>query len=201
MSVNVDRESGVMTVSITASSAKLAGNLCQNFLENLRNRVRKIYTRKARKNYNFLKERFEEAKQGLTKAENRLVEFLESNKNPQSEELQTKIDRLRRQVTFKTQLYTDLQNQLTQAEIKLKKRESVLSVIQKPVIPRKKSGPNRKLTVILFLFLGGGLSVGYIFIKEYVQNLKEDEEKSEEIEHISSRWKEIINSIKSYFSK
>lgn len=196
LSVSVDRESGVMTIKIETWDPVLSTRICQEYIKNLQEKVREIYTEKARQNLEFVKDRFSEVKMELRAAENRLADFLDSNENPQTAKIQTEIDRLRRQVTFKTQLYQELQNQKTQAEINLKKKEPVITIIEKPLPSSEKSGPNRKLIVIIFIFLGGGLAVGYVFISKYFENLNEEEEASEQLNNIKKDWKNFLQSVK-----
>ena len=201
LNVSVDRESGVMTIKVETDDPVFSTRICQEFIQNLREQVREIYTEKARQNLKFIEERFLEVQKELRVAENNLANFLDSNENPQEAKLQTQIDRLRRKVTFKTQLYQELQNQKTQAEINLQKKEPVITIIEEPLPSSKKAGPNRKLIVIMFFFLGGGFSVGYVFVREYFSNLNEEEEASEQLDNIKSEWKNFLNSIIDLFKR
>jgi uncharacterized protein involved in exopolysaccharide biosynthesis len=137
--------------------------------------------------------RFEEAEQELETAEDRLAQFLERNQNPTTATLQFRRDRLQRQVSFKEQLYSELQSQLTQTRLDLQRRQPVVTVVEKPVPPRSRSAPNRTLMVILTFILGGILGVGVAFVNAFFRNVQEgneEEKKVDEIrEHlIPSRW-------------
>jgi len=189
--VDVNRESGIMDISVTTSDPILSASYCGNFIENLTRRVQEIYTQKTKENLVFIEDRFAETREELIQAEDELAKFIDSHENPTEARLTVEIDRLRRIVRFKSRLYEELQTQLTQAEIELQKTEPVLTVIDQPIPPREKSGPNRKLTVLLSIFLGGGLALGIVFIKEYVNNLKQDEENKSKLAKISQKFQPL----------
>jgi uncharacterized protein involved in exopolysaccharide biosynthesis len=87
-----------------------------------------------------------------------------------------------------------MQAQMTQAEIELQRSEPVITVVEKPLPPLEKSSPNRKLIVILSLFLGGGLGVGLAFINSFIGNMEQDEEEKGKLQEIKNafipdRWR------------
>jgi uncharacterized protein involved in exopolysaccharide biosynthesis len=194
LSVNVDQQTGLMTVSISSWSPLFSANLTERFVNHLIQRVRSIRTQKSRENLEFIQERFQEAEEELRKAEETLAAFDDRYNNPQTAQLRTERSRLQRQVSFKSQLYSDMQAQMTQAEIELQRSEPVITVVEKPLPPLEKSSPNRKLIVILSLFLGGGLGVGLAFINSFIGNMEQDEEEKGKLQEIKNafipdRWR------------
>ena len=105
VSVSVDRNSGIMSISVTTRQPLLSAQLAQTFINLLTQRVREIYTKKIREDLEFIRERFGESQQQLEVAEEKLAQFMDRNRNPQTAQLRTKMERLQRQVSFKTQLY------------------------------------------------------------------------------------------------
>jgi len=194
LSVNVDQETGLMTVRVATHDPLFSANLADSFIQHLTDRVRAIRTKKSRENLEFVEERFEEAKLQLQQAEEELAQFQDRNQNITTARLRTEEERLRRQVNFASQLYSDLQTQFTQAQLELQRSEPVITVVEEPVPPLEKSGPNRKLIVILSLFLGGGLGVGLAFVRQFVGNMESDDEESEKLQEIKDafipeRWR------------
>lgn len=187
LSVNIDRETGLMTVSITSGDPLYSAKLAESYITHLKERIRRIKTKKARENLQFVQERFREAEGELHKAEEKLAKFLDRNTNPQTAELRTEQQRQQRQVNFKSQLFSDLQTQLTQSQIELQRSEPVITVLEKSVPPMEKSGPNRKLTIILSLLLGGGLGIGGAFVLTSINNMKSDEEQEDKLQEIKQR--------------
>lgn len=176
MAVSVDRASGVMNISVTTSKPLLSVQIARNLLDNLIGRIREIETKKARENLAFIRERFQEVQQELMQAEEELVLFIDSNQDVRTAKLRTELERYQRNVTFKTQLYGDLQGQMTQAEIELQRSNPVLTVIEAPVLPVKSSGPRRKLTVLMGMIIGLASSVGFLLIRNILSVQNADEE-------------------------
>ncbi|WP_240332998.1 GNVR domain-containing protein [Salinibacter ruber] len=193
ISSSVNEETGLMTISVTAGGPVLASDLTKSFLDHFTTRVREIRTEKVRERLKFVVGRFEEAEQELETAEEQLAQFLERNQNPTTATLQFRRDRLRRQVTFKEQLYSKLQSQLTQTRLDLQRRQPVVTVVEEPVPPMKRSSPQRTLVVLLNLILGGGIGVVGAFVRAFFSRVNEEEgrEKLEEIREnlIPDRWR------------
>jgi uncharacterized protein involved in exopolysaccharide biosynthesis len=176
VSTNINPESGLMTISLTAADPNLAADMTNRFVYHLTRRIRQIRTEKVRERVQFVEDRFQDAGRELEAAEQELAQFLERNQNPTTASLEFQRDRLRRQVNFKEQLYSELQSQLTQTRLELQRRSPVATVVEKPVPPTEKSAPQRLLIVILSTILGVILGVAAGFVNEFIQRTEEDEE-------------------------
>lgn len=184
VNARVDQQSGMMTIGVTAQNPRLAASLTQSFIEHLTTRVRRIRTEKVRERLQFVEQRFQEAEKELEAAEERLAQFLERNQNPTTASLQFRRDRLQRQVSFKEQLYSELQSQLTQTRLDLQRRQPVVTVVEEPVPPVEPSAPNRLLITVLSLFLGAFVGVGGAFVAAFFSMDKSDPERREKVEQI-----------------
>jgi len=184
VSASVDEETGLMTISVTAGGAQLAADLTKGFLDHFATRVREIRTEKIQERLAFVEQRFQGAQQELETAEDRLAQFLERNQSLNSPQLQFRRDRLRRQVSFKEQLYSRLQSQLTQTRLDLQRRQPVVTVVETPVPPMKRSAPNRTLIVLLSLIMGGFLGVSGAFLSAFFSNVDGDVEEEEKLNEI-----------------
>ncbi len=184
--------SGLMTVSVSSGNPKLSARLNERFIEHLRTRIRELQTEKTRRNLRFVEKRFEEAKQELDAAENRLVQFLERNKGVlaagSKPQLESRRERLRREVGFKEQLYSQMQKQVTQTRLQLQKEQPVVTIAEKPAPPAEPSAPNRTLNVVLSFFLGGLFGVGATFFRSAIQNQEDDDEAQEQIQEVQKAW-------------
>lgn len=184
LDVRVARSTGIMSVHVTTSDPLISAQLTNTFVEYMMQRVRTIYTQKNQENLEFIRDRFGEAHEGLEEAEEVLARFMDRNRDPQTARLLTEMERLQRQVTFKTQLYSDLQTQLTQAEIELQHREPVITLLEAPVPPLEPSGPRRKLIVFSALMLGLFFGTGFGTVKTYVDHLRRDQETNSKLQEI-----------------
>ncbi|MFB6278883.1 MAG: GNVR domain-containing protein [Salinibacter sp.] len=172
--------SGLMSISTTASDPTLAAKLNERVIHHLRSRVREIRTQTTRENLKYVKKRFKEAQEELDAAEDQLSQFLERNRSVLTgggaPQLEFRRDRLRREVSFKEQLYSQLQKQVTQTRIQLQKEQPVVTIAERPVPPSQPSAPNRTLTVVLSLFLGGLFGVGGVFLRSALEGDGDDEQ-------------------------
>jgi len=197
ITASVDEETGLMTISVTAGGPQLASEFAKSFLDHFTTRVREIRTEKVRERLTFVEGRFEEAEKELEMAEDDLAQFLERNQNPTTATLQFRRDRLRRQVSFKEQLYSELQSQLTQTRLDLQRRQPVVTVVEQPVPPMNRSAPKRTLVVLLSLILGGFFGMGGAFVKAFLRNAEKDEEEYQKLEELRTaaslkRWRNLV---------
>jgi uncharacterized protein involved in exopolysaccharide biosynthesis len=163
-------QSGLMQISVTAGDPQLASQMVNSFIAHLSTHVRGIRTRKARENLSFIQQRFEEVQGELSEAEQRLADFADQNQNITTASLRTKRDRLERQVRFKSSLYSDLQTQLTQAELDLKRSEPVLTMVEKSVPPMEPVSPQWLLIIVVSVLMGSILGVGAVLVRAYFSN-------------------------------
>lgn len=181
---SIDQETGLMTIASTTHDPFLSNDITESFVKHLVARIESIRTKKAIRDLEFISRRFEIAQDSLKTAENNLALFNDRNTNPQSARMRTQQARLQRQVTFKAELYSDLQAQLTQAEIDLQRSRPVITVLEQPVPAIKPSGPRRLLLIAVSLLVGLVLGVCLAFTKGVLDSLrqkKEDEAKITEI--------------------
>lgn len=186
VTTTVDQQTGIMSLSVRMGDPVLASNMVESFIEALRRRVRVLRTKKKRQNLEFVKQRFAEAKKELQQAEQRLAQFIDRNQNISTAGLRTERDRLERQVRFKSELYSSLQAQVTQARIQVQKSEPVTTVVEEPVPPIEASGPHPVLIVVLTAFLGFLFGVAGVYVHHLLLSQSYSEERLEKIEEIKS---------------
>ncbi len=163
--VKVDPRSGVMSISYTTTNPSLSAQIAQSFIDHLKIRVQGIYTYNSEEKLTYFRNRLNEADHELAQSGKILAKFIDSNLEPKTAKLRTELERLKRQVTFKTELYSHFQAQLTQVELELKRNQPVITVLQAPFPPISPSGPKRKRIVILSLILGGLAGIFAVVIK------------------------------------
>lgn len=184
VSVWIDDDTGLMTLSVSTSEPRLAADLAQSFSENLVERVRIIRTRKSREDLQFVEDQFVLAGQELTAAENSLAEFEDRNTGLRGARQLTERARLQRQVSAKSDLYNDLQAHLTQARIDLQRSEPVITILERPVPPVNSSGPRRTLLVMMSLIIGFIMGIGLAFGRSFIDHQKRDVDEQPKLEEI-----------------
>jgi len=181
-SINV--ENGLMGIRVTTSSPELSTSVSESYLRHLEQRVRSIRTGKAKQNLEFVDKRFEQVKDELRAAEERLAQFVDRNQNLNSAQLRTERDRLQRQVEFKSDLFSEIQTQRTQAQIELQRVSPVITVVEAPTPPLKPSAPSRILIIVLSAILGGFLGLGVAFLQAFYAASLEDREEEAKFEEV-----------------
>ncbi len=205
LSIYVDDISGVMSLSITTKDPQLSALVTSSFIDHLTKRVQDIYTDSSEDKMSYFRNRFDEAAAELEQAEKILARFIDRNWNPQTAQIQIELEGLRRQVTFKTELYSDLQTQLTRIDLELKRNQPVITILQAPFPPMRPSAPKRKRIVILSLLLGSLAGIVAVVIRiAFEKQMGNDESRAEwlEIKKIVSqgppmRWMRRFRIIKS----
>jgi len=176
----LDGGGGLMTIAATATDPTLAARLNERVIEHLRARVREIRTETTRENLSFVEQRFEEAQQELDAAEDRLAQFLEQNRSVltggNDPRLEFRRERLRREVRFKEQLYSQLQKQVTQTRLQLQREQPVVTVAEQPAPPTAPSAPNWTFTIVLSLCLGALVGLVGAFLRAAVRRQGDEEE-------------------------
>ncbi len=175
---------GVIVLRAETDDPYLSAALVARAIRHLQAAINRIKTKKARQDLEFLERKFAQVEAELRQAENELARFLDANRNPQTARLRAEMERLQRQVSFKEQLYRELQLQKTQAEIQVQKEAPVLSVVQPPVPPDAPSGTSRKLIVLLFLFLGVFVGLGLAFVNHWLSRPPSDDEERRKVEEV-----------------
>ncbi len=175
---------GVVTVRAETDDPYLSAALVARAIRHLQAAINRIKTEKARQDLEFLERKFAQVEAELRQAENELARFLDANRNPQTARLRAEMERLQRQVSFKEQLYRELQLQKTQAEIQVQKEAPVLSVVQPPMPPDEPAGTSRTLIALLFLFLGVFVGLGLAFVNHWLSRPPADEEERRKVEEV-----------------
>lgn len=177
--VNVKPKTGIMEVAVTSKDPLLSATLVNGLLHHMNKRIEAISSQKKWEDMEFIRKRFMQVQDELKAQEEELAEFLDRNRNPETARLRTQMERIQRQVQFKTQLYSELQTQLATAEIEFQRNRPVVTLIGEPEVPLDPSGPRRKIMVIVGLMLGLGSGMAIAYAKEfYRQLMTSDENKS-----------------------
>jgi uncharacterized protein involved in exopolysaccharide biosynthesis len=184
LSASVDPESGLMTISVTAMGPDLAADLARSFVQHLTSRVRTLRTEKVRQQLSFAEERFNQVESELKQAEDRLAQFLERNQNPTTATLRFQRDRLQQQVSFKEQLYSELQSQVTQTRFNLQRQQPVVTIVEHPVAPTKRSAPRAGFILVISVLSGCIFGVLGALLNTYFRTAEDGDSEREKLTEI-----------------
>ena len=149
-----DPLTGVLTLNVNTQSPEITVQLANHLNESLSNYLITYRTEKSRRNLAFLAERHAEARESFTREQDNLATFRDQNQGNLSAVARTIEQNIQSEYTIKLNVYNSLTEQLEQARIKLQEDTPVVSILNDSLYPNSKSGPNRKLLLILSMFVG-----------------------------------------------
>tara|TARA_B100000029_G_scaffold510146_1_gene600977 strand:- start:1509 stop:2588 length:1080 start_codon:yes stop_codon:yes gene_type:complete len=174
--VSEDIQTAILTLNINASEPSLAAAINKVLIGELDAHQRKYNKAKTSDTKQFIEERIIDTEKELMAAEENLKIFMDRNRRIEnSPALQLEQQRLGREVTVLTGVFTTLKQQLETTKIEEVKESDYVVILDSPEVPLARSKPNKKLIVILAGILGIGIGVFFAFIREFSSNSKKEE--------------------------
>ena len=171
--INVDEnpKTGVYTLKVIGFEAKFVFELLSSFIEELDKHqidYNKNKTSEARK---FIEERIIDIEKELKHAEEVLKNFMDRNRRIEnSPALQLEVQRLNREVSVLTGVFTTLKQQLETTKIQEVRESDYVVVIDAPELPIEKISPKRKSMLIISGFLGIAFGLFLVFMLELLKH-------------------------------
>ena len=155
LSVDLDLRTGVVRFTVEGRSPQLALAIAETTLAALNEANVELRRQRASAERAFTGQRSADARVTLAAAESSLAAFYQRNRNlTTSPTLQMEEATLRRSVDIAQQLFVQLRLQEEQAALQALRNTPAIGVIDPPVLPARRSWPNRRLTVVLGLLIG-----------------------------------------------
>lgn len=164
---------GTITISVKMPDPYASAQLTQYSYELLTEFIIQYRTEKYRENLEFITIQYNDARNKFYIAQERLARFRDQNFNIISARIQTEQSKLETEYQLAAELYIAMAKQLEQAKIKLQEEKPVFKILEPVQVPLTKSEPNRKLILIIAIFLGFVLGTGLIFLKIFYLRIKE----------------------------
>jgi uncharacterized protein involved in exopolysaccharide biosynthesis len=159
--VDVDLKTNLVKLSVEAEYPPLAKAVADHILEVVNEFNRGIRRSQARARREFAEGRAQGYQQALSDAERNLEQFYVRNRTYRgSPELVAEEARLQRQVTIQQDLYLNMRRETETARLEEVNTVPVLTVVDPPVAPVRKSFPKRGLLALFGLL--AGLTFGVI---------------------------------------
>jgi uncharacterized protein involved in exopolysaccharide biosynthesis len=171
ITVNLDEESGVITVSSEMPDARAAAIVGNRAITLLTDYLKEYRTQKALVDLEFIQGQHDNARQRFQKSQMVLAEFRDQNRNVVTARAQTELERLQNERDLAFNVYNSLAQQLEQAKIALQEQTPVFKILQPVQVPIEKSSPRRTLIMIISIFLGITTGLVWLFLK-YISYMK-----------------------------
>ena len=171
LALNINEKYGYLEISATSKLPQLAAQLVKNGENILQNQIIAIKTKSSSELLAYLEEQYTIKNKLLIEAQDNLANFKDRNLNISRSSFSNAQTRLEAELQVATSVFQNVVTQLEQVKLQVAKDTPVFSFLKPVVVPIGKSAPKRSLIVIIWLFLGVVVSIGYLLTKEPVLDM------------------------------
>lgn len=161
-SIMADKKNGDVTISARMPEALAAAQVVDAVQNLLQKYVIELKLQKAEVNYEYIKQRYDEAKVVFEQKQEAYAKFQDANKVLSTALSKAKEEQMRSEFNVAKDLFNQLTTQLVQAEMKIKEDIPILTVVEPVQVPLERSKPQRVKILFIWCFLGGVLGCGLI---------------------------------------
>lgn len=154
---NVDKKTGVTTISVSMQDPMVAAVLTDTVLVKLKEHITHYRVAKAQDDLVFWEKIYEQRKKEYYDWQQKYAEYADANKNVILESVRIEQARLQNEVNLAYQIYNQVATQLQNARAKVQEAKPAFAVVNPASVPLKPAGPSRKniLIGIVFFALAG----------------------------------------------
>ncbi len=172
VSVRVDVQTNIVHVNVESRDPRLSAAIAARIVEFLNDFNASKRQSRARERRHFVEVRVTDADRELQDAEDQLKHFYQRNRSwQQAPDLVFEEGRLRRRVEIRQEVSLTLKREYEAARIEEVNDTPVITVIDPPVPPQKKSSPKPTLLVILGVFLGAVVGLLWAFAADHLAEM------------------------------
>jgi len=161
-SIMADKKNGDVTISARMPEALAAAQVVDAVQNLLQKYVIELKLQKAEVNYEYIKQRYDEAKVVFEQKQEAYAKFQDANKVLSTALSKAKEEQMCSEFNVAKDLFYQLTTQLVQAEMKIKEDIPILTVVEPVQVPLERSKPKRVQILFVWCFLGGVLGCGLI---------------------------------------
>jgi uncharacterized protein involved in exopolysaccharide biosynthesis len=167
LKTDIDRVTTVLSLTVTMPEPKLSADVANSFAAALNNYITNDRQSYAREQSEYLFNRLNQVRDSLRFHEEQLKIFSENNRSiTNSPQLLLEQNRLKRNVEIAQSVFIELTKQYELVKLEEVKDTPVVNIMEVAEPPVKKTGPRRKVNLIIILFFSGIFSAGYILFKD-----------------------------------
>ena len=191
---------GIYTIVVRGPEPIFTAELARDLIIELEAHQAEYNKSKTSETRYFIEDRIKETKEELEKAEEALKVFNDRNRRIEnSPSLQLERQRLARESTVLTGVFTTLKQQLETTKIEEVKEADYIIVIDQPEIPLWPSKPKKKVIVFLTGLFGLIFSIAFVLAYDYYKNSNNlDRSKIEGLKNEFKKSKEVFKNVR-YF--
>ena len=173
-SIELNDKEGYIKVIANDENAFISSQLVSLVTKNLQSRIIDLRTKKIKERLDYSKEQYDLKRTEFENLQNKVARFKDSNKNISTAMFLSRLEKLQSEYTLQQSILMTLANEYNQNKIKLNKDTPIFSVIDEVFVPNERSEPKRSLIVIVWVFIGFVLVVGYLLARAPFMTLLSD---------------------------
>lgn len=169
MNLSINDMEGSISLIVKDSDPEIAAQMAKWAEQQLQKRVKAYKIQKTQEIFDFTQQQFVQKQQEVFNLQDQLASFREQNQNINSAFVQNELLRLQSEYNMVNAVYTELAQQKEQAALQLKKDTPLFSIIDPVRIPNKKSDPKRSFILIIWVFSGLIISIGFVLLRGMIK--------------------------------
>lgn len=173
ISANVDKKTGVTSVSVTMQDPLVAAIITDTVVVKLQEHITKYRVSKAEEDCKYWEELNDQRREEYYAKQKCYAEYVDSNKNVILQSVLIERERLQNDMNLAYQVYSNVATQLQMARAKVQEAKPVFAVVEPASVPLRPSGTSKMMTVIGTIFLAiMGAGAWILFGKDLLAKMK-----------------------------
>ncbi len=170
-SIEPNKKQGYIQVNAVDKNPFISAQLVNLVTKTLQSEIISLRTNKISEQLEYSKEQYLNKKLEFEILQKKLAKFRDSNKNISTAIFLAELEKLETEYQLQKNILLSLASEYNNNKIKLNKDTPIFSVLDEVSIPNQRFKPDRKLIVLLYLFNGLIISIGYIYLKEPIKRV------------------------------
>ena len=182
---NVDKKTGVTTLSVTMQDPLVAAILTDTVIVKLKEHITKYRISKAEDDCKYWEQLNDQRRDEYHTKQKLYAEYVDANKNVILQSVRIEQERLQNDMNLAYQVYSNVATQLQMAKAKVQEAKPVFAVVEPASVPLLPSGTSRKMILLGVVFLAVAGAAAWVLFgedlwKKMKEGLSEQKEKQEE---------------------
>lgn len=179
---NVDKKTGVTTVSVTMQDPLVAAILTDTVVAKLKQHITKYRISKAVDDCKYWEQLNEQRREEYHAKQKLYAEYVDANQNVILESVRIEQERLQNDMNLSYQVFSNVATQLQMAKAKVQEAKPVFAIVEPASVPLLPSGTSRKMILVGVVFFALACTAAWIlFGQDYWKNLKESLQNDKEL--------------------
>ncbi|MDG2193786.1 MAG: Wzz/FepE/Etk N-terminal domain-containing protein [Polaribacter sp.] len=172
LELDYNDKDGYVKLNFIMPTAISAAQMAQEAQRLLQIAITDFKVQKAASQLEFIAARYHEKATDFREKQTALANFQDSNRGLSTAAAQTRLQQLQANSDLAFSVLTELAKQVETQKIQVKEDTPVFTILEPVSVPVEKSAPKRPLILMVWVFLGIVLGIGFVFGKMFIADLK-----------------------------